>query len=124
MKRHVCIIDTDPFFAGLVARKCEQQNFKTTVIESFDHAERCLDEEVDAVILDVALHEDDAAEVIHQLRTARTGHVPVVVFTEHHDPKTIARLRREGADAYLIKGHFLPKEAVEKVARIIESKVV
>lgn len=124
MKRHVCIVDADPFFAGLVACKCEQRGFKTTVLESYDHAERCLEEDVDAVVLDVAEHEDDAAEAIHQLRTVRTGRVPIVVFTTAHDPKTVRRLREQGADAYLIKGHFLPMEAVEKLVRIIDGQVV
>lgn len=124
MKRHVCIIDSDPFFAGLLARKCQQRGFETTVFETYDHVERCLEEGVDAVILDVEGHEDDASEAMHQLRTHRTGLVPIVVFTKAHDPKTIRRLRDEGADAYLIKGHFLPMEAVEKIARIIEHRVV
>lgn len=124
MKRHVCIVDADPFFAGLLARKCEQRGLETTVLESYDHAERCLEEGMDAVILDVVGHEDDAAEVIHQLRAARTGHVPIVVFTTAHDTKTVRRLREQGADAYLIKGHFLPMEAVEKLVRIIDGQVV
>ena len=102
------------FSRGLVARKCEQRGWKTTVLESYDHVERCFEEGVDAVVLDVVEHEDDAAEAIHQLRTARTGHVPIVVFAKAHDPKTVHRLRAQGADAYLIKGHFLPMEAVEK----------
>lgn len=124
MKRHVCIIDADPFFAGLVARKCAQRGLETTVLESYEQVERCLEEGVDAVVLDVAGHEDEAAEAMHQLRTARTGHVPIVVFTTAHDPKTVRRLREQGADAYLIKGHFLPMEAVEKLVRIIDGQVV
>ncbi len=122
--QHICIVEPDTFYGGMFARKCERRGWKTTVIEEVKHAERCLESGVNMLVIDI---EDPKAEMlVDELRKKGSAHLgmPIVILTKHHDRKTINRMMKAGVEAYLIKGHFVPNEAVEKLRRILDSKML
>jgi AmiR/NasT family two-component response regulator len=123
-RHHICIIEPDSFYGGMFARKCERRGWKTTVIEDVKHAERCLESGANIIVIDI---EDPKAEMlVDDLRKKGSKHtsVPIVILTKHHDRNTIDRMMKAGVEAYLIKGHFVPHEAVEKLHRILDSRMV
>ncbi len=121
---HICIVEPDTFYGGMFARKCERRGWKTTVIEDVKHAERCLESGANILVIDI---EDPQAEMlVDQLRKKGSEYssIPIVILTKHHERKTINRMMEAGVEAYLIKGHFVPSEAVEKLHRILDSRMV
>ncbi|HBU27957.1 TPA: hypothetical protein DEB00_02465 [Candidatus Uhrbacteria bacterium] len=126
-KQHICILENDPFFAGLYARKFESRGWKTTVIEHADDLYKCLEQEgVDLFIVDIEGEDYSAKELIEKLKAPGSAHrsLPIVILTRVKDREVVQRMMRIGVNAYLFKGHFVPNEVVEKVQRILDSGVV
>jgi CheY-like chemotaxis protein len=58
----------------------------------------------DVVLLDLHLPDVQGDEVLRRLRAdRRTAGIPVVMISADATPRTIDRLRAQGADAYLTK---------------------
>lgn len=123
-KHHVCIVDSDDFFGGLLARKCEERGWCTTRLEALADAADCLRAEPDALVIDIEDIENDLESTIRTLRHGAGSSVPIVLLTRAHDPATVSRLMALGVDAYLLKGHFIPNEAVDKLHRLMETRGV
>ncbi len=123
---HICILEDDAFFAGLYARKFEQRGWKTTVIEDVGALERCLDHHPDALIVDIESDAYKARDVVAAIKAPDSAHrsLPVIILTQASDWATVQRFMKLGVDAYLFKGHFVPSEVVEKIHRVLESRVV
>ena len=67
-------------------------------------AELAREHEPDVVLLDLHLPDVKGDEVLRRLRAdRRTAHIPVVMISADATPRTIDRLRAQGADAYLTK---------------------
>jgi PAS domain S-box-containing protein len=67
-------------------------------------AELAREHEPDLVLLDLHLPDVQGDEVLRRLRAdVRTAHIPVVMVSADATPRTIERLRAQGADAYLTK---------------------
>jgi PAS domain S-box-containing protein len=67
-------------------------------------AELAREHEPDLVLLDLHLPDVQGDEVLRRLRAdVRTAHIPVVMISADATPRTIHRLRAQGADAYLTK---------------------
>ncbi len=126
-KQHICILENDPFFAGLYARKFESRGWKATVIERADEMDKCLENtDVDLFIVDIEGDDYSAKDLVEQLKKPASKHkgMPIVVLTKVKDRAVVQKMMKTGVDAYLFKGHFVPNEVVEKVQRILDSKVV
>ena len=126
-KQHICILENDPFFAGLYARKFESRGWKATVIERADEMDKCLENtDVDLFVVDIEGDDYSAKDLVEQLKAPASKHksMPIVVLTKVKDRAVVQKMMKHGVDAYLFKGHFVPNEVVEKVQRILDSKVL
>ena len=67
-------------------------------------AELAREHDPDLVLLDLHLPDVQGDEVLRRLRLdPRTAHIPVVMISADATPRTMHRLRAQGADAYLTK---------------------
>ena len=123
---HIAILEDDAFFAGLYARKFEQRGWRTTVVEEVDTLERALEHHPDVLIVDIESDGYKARDVVANLKAPESAYkgMPIIILTRTSDWKTVQRFMKLGVDAYLFKGHFVPSEVVEKVQRVLESRVV
>ena len=121
---NICILEPDPFFAGLYARKFEARGWKTNVVERAADMEKCLDES-DLLIVDIEGDDYKARDLVESLKKSKEHKMlPIVVLTKVSDREAVGKLMKMGVDAYLFKGHFVPNEVVDKVHRILDSRVV
>lgn len=126
-KQHICLLEQDPFFAGLYARKFEARGWEVTVVEHPEDVSHCLDSEgADVFILDIDGEDYSARSLVESLKAPTSPHVqlPIVILTRVKDREVVQKMMRIGVDAYLFKGHFVPHEVVEKVQRILDSRMV
>jgi DNA-binding response OmpR family regulator len=117
---HILIIESDAFLAGIYASKFSQEHVRTEVAETLADAKKKIAKKIPrAIILDIAMENSGGFEFIKYVREqTATFAVPIVVLTNLGDQKEIARAFSAGANEYLIKGHFIPIEAVRKVKKL------
>jgi len=124
-KHNICIFDDDPFFSGMFARKFNTRGWNTTVIEDSKHMESCLDDEISIIVVDIESDNLEAKTIIPLLKSrSHTKNIPIVVITAVSHRKAIMEMIGHGVDAYLIKGHFVPNEVVDKVQRLLDSRSI
>lgn len=120
----VLIVDEDPYLAGIYGSRLEAKNCAVKVAETVaDARKRVARTMPDAVLVDVSVDAGAGFDLVRELRANPLAvNTPILVVTELGDRESVKKGREAGADTYLIKGHFVPTEAAEKVVRLIEER--
>ncbi len=120
----VLIVDEDPYLAGIYGRRLETKKCAVKVAENVADAKKRIAKVVpDAVLVDVSIDAGAGFDLVRDLRRdTATAHLPILVVTQLGDRDSVKKGLEAGADSYLIKGHFVPTEAAEKVVRLIEER--
>jgi response regulator RpfG family c-di-GMP phosphodiesterase len=102
-KRHVLVIDDDPWFCGLVRATIELEGIEVQEAHHVIEAERFIMERVpDAIVLDIGLPGIDGLFYCERLRESpRTASVPIIVISGSKEAG--ARARQVGATAFVRK---------------------
>lgn len=112
----------DAYLALAFARRFEREGWVVTTVDSMKDAEHvAVQMRPSVLLLQTACVADPAAEVrrIRALPTMRKTHI--VLLAEHaHMPGINAALAAGAAD-YLLVGHVIPAEAVQKMKRMISA---
>ncbi len=120
LKRKILIIDPDAFLAGIYARRFEQGSWKVKVAESLGDARRVLtDFNPDVVLIDIETEPDGIAFLKEIRSDDKIDKAVFVVLTKLGDQQQIKEAMDAGADSYLLKGHFVPMEVLEKIERLV-----
>lgn len=118
---HVLLIEPDPFLAGIYAAKFRKEHVAVEVAETLSAAQKSMEKHLPKVIvLDPSVDQGEGLVFLETVRKdPATYAVPVVILTDLADPDTVTRALARGATEYLIKGHFVPIEAVRKVKKVM-----
>jgi ribonuclease P protein subunit RPR2 len=102
-KRHVLVIDDDPWFCGLVRATLELEGIHVDEAHHVIEAERFIMDRVpDAIVLDIGLPGIDGLFYCERLRESpRTASVPIIVISGSKEAG--ARARSVGATAFVRK---------------------
>lgn len=122
-KKSLLMVDQDAYYAGIYANRFESAGWKVWVEESVASARKRLKRcSPDVVIVDLEPI-DETLLFLRELRTdPKTGKTLQIAITNLGDRKTMQAALEAGVDSYLLKGHFVPSEAVKKVKRLLEEK--
>ena len=122
-KPSILIIDPDVFLAGIYERKFEADGWKVYVAETLVEGQKILKKrKVSASIVEPDIDQAKSEDFVRGWRQgALTANLPLVVLSTLSEKKEIERMKKAGASAYLLKGHFVPAEAVRKVRGLLRS---
>lgn len=101
---------------------------KITTASTSTQAERYIEEMTPEIIfLDLGLPEVDEGQVdpnagfrlLKKIRTSdkKIKDAPVIIFSGYNDPELKERAFKEGANEFLIKGEYLPKDIIAVVKK-------
>lgn len=120
-KTKVLIVDDDTFLASIYATKLELEGFG--VVQAHDGEEgvkAAMREMPDLILLDVLMPKLDGFEALKKLKAdEQTKNIPVIMLTNLGQKEDIDKGINEGAVDYLIKAHFVPAEAVDKIRKVL-----
>ena len=120
-KVKVLIVDDDAFLSGIYATKLEREGFQ--VVSARDGEEglkAAMREKPDLILLDVLMPKLDGFEVLKRLKAeADFKATPVIMLTNLGQKEDIEKGLADGAVDYLIKAHFVPAEAVDKIKKVL-----
>jgi CheY-like chemotaxis protein len=120
-KKKVLIVDDDAFLSGIYATKLELEGF--AVVSARDGEEGlkvALKEKPDMILMDVLMPKLDGFEALKRLKAdPETKAIPVIMLSNLGQKEDVEKGMQEGAADYLIKAHFVPAEAVEKIKKVL-----
>ncbi len=122
-KKTLLMIDQDAYYAGIYANRFEAAGWKVWVEDTITNARKRLKRSVpDVVIIDLDPLDDVLAFLVALRTDPRSTKTVQIALTQLGDRKTMLAALEAGVDSYLLKGHFVPSEAVKKVKRLLEEK--
>lgn len=122
MKPSIVFVACDPFLAGIYGRKFERDGWDVEVIETVDEAEKKAVQMRPNIFLFDASCVADVSEEVRRLRSLPTLlKTKIVILAEEGERGIIERSMNAGAAAYLLTGHFVPQEAVQKMRALLDA---
>lgn len=119
MKR-LLIIEPDEFLAGIYARKFEMEQWDILHADDFADAKKLFKKGgISAMLVEPDININKAEEFIQDVKKTEPE-LPIFVLSGISEKAEIKRMKAAGADAYLIKGHFVPIETVRKVKAAVK----
>ena len=120
-KLTVLIVDDDAFLSGIYTTKLEMDGFRVVVARDGEEGLKSAKAEKPSIILlDVLMPKLDGFETLKRLKAdIETKSIPVIMLTNIGQKEDIEQAKADGAEDYLIKAHFVPAEAVEKIRGIL-----
>lgn len=117
------IVDDDEFLSGIYATKLELEGFKVIAAQDGEKGlEKARQEQPVIILLDVLMPKLDGFETLKRLKVnPETKDIPVIMLTNLGQKEDIERALEQGAEDYLIKAHFVPAEAVEKIKGVLNT---
>jgi DNA-binding response OmpR family regulator len=120
--RKILIIEDDNFLQGLEAKKLEEEGYVIVTASSGEEGLKKINEpDIDVVLLDLILPNFDGLEILKKIRaTEATKNVPVIVFSNLSEEKTIKRSMELGATDFLVKSNFTLDELVKRINSVLK----
>lgn len=122
-KKSLLIVDQDTYWAHVFADRFERAGWKVwmeeNVVAGKKRLKRCAP---DVVIVDLDPMDEVLTfleELQHEPKTVKTLQIGL---TRLGDRKTMKEALTHGVDHYLLKGDFVPSDAVQKVKRFLAEK--
>lgn len=121
----VLIVACDNYLAGIYGRKFELDGWDVEIAENIEDGERRATKMRPSVLMLDADCTTDAAAEIARLRAMPTlQKTRLVILAAKGDRAHIQKARNAGADDYLILGHFVPQEAVQKMKKLLDRDTI
>lgn len=120
--KKVLIIEDDGFLQGLEAGKLEKEGYQVITASSGEEAMRKITEpNIDIILLDLILPDFDGFEILKKIRTIKIlKNVPVVVFSNLSEEKSINKSKELGATDFMVKSNFTLDELVKHMNDILK----
>ena len=114
---YILVVEDDYFLRNLLLHKIEQEKLPFDTAVNGSEALKKIKAKIPAVIiLDLVLPDTDGFEVLEKIKKQPdTKNIPVIVVSNLGQKDEIERCLKLGANDYLIKANFTPKEIVNKI---------
>lgn len=126
-RKVVLLVEDDEDFSSMNSLILEQNGFN--VLQAKDgelglELAELYDGVIQLVLLDALMPKKDGFEVLTQLRKRNIlKDIPVFMLTNLDNAKDREQAHRLGADAYLIKANFTPRQMLEKVQTVLVNNI-
>jgi DNA-binding response OmpR family regulator len=119
--RTVLIADTDVFLTRIYAAYLAREGFAVMANHDGASAWQMLQSHVvDLAMLEIALPKLDGLTILSKLRSVYSVKpLPVVFFTNLASQDHIERALHLGANDYIVKAHYTPREVVDRLKFIL-----
>lgn len=121
-KKKVLIVDDDSFLAGIYATKLDIEGFDVVSAKDGEEGLKALEKGLpDLILLDVLMPKLDGFETLKRIKQIPGAKdIPVIMLTNLGQKEDIEKGLEQGAIDYLIKAHFVPAEAVDKIKKVLK----
>ena len=119
----ILIVEDDEFLRGLLARKLKEDKHEVEQAETGEVGVKKIPEyKPDLILLDLLLPGIHGFEVLSWIRdqTGEISDTPVIVLSNLGSEEDIEKGHDLGANDFLVKAKFTPKEITEKIRKFTQ----
>ena len=119
--RKILIVEDDSFLSDMYTTKFQMKGYMVGLAKNGREAmEEIKKEKPDIILLDVLMPQMDGFEFLENFKKKKEfGNIPVIILTNLGQKREVEKGLNLGADDYIIKAYFTPKEVVEKVENLL-----
>ena len=119
--KKVLIIEDEDLIMDLLKKKLIQEGYEVlTAYNGEQGMEKLKSVKPDIVLLDIVMPKKSGYEVMEEMsKDPELNKIPIIVISNSGQPVELDRAKNLGAQDWLVKTEFDPKEVVEKVRRLI-----
>ena len=117
--KKILIVEDEEFLVEMYKAKFELENFQVISAFSSEQAISILKKNIpDLILLDVLLPEKSGITFLEETKQIKNiSKVPIIIFSNYDDSATRNRAKQLGAEGYLIKTEFTPKQLLVKIKK-------
>jgi len=122
MAKTILIVEDDKFLRELIARKLLKEGYNISeAIDGEEGIKKIKTEKPDLILLDLILPGVDGFEVLSRMKAdEKLAEIPVIILSNLGQREEIERGLKLGANDYMIKAHFTPREIIDKIKTVLE----
>ena len=122
--KKILIIEDEKILVEMYKSKLEANNFEViSAFSSEEGMEILRKEKPDLIILDILLPKENGITFLEKIEKIKViSDILIIVFSNYDDPETRKKALKLGAEDYLIKTQFTPREFLEKVKEYFRKK--
>lgn len=119
----ILLVEDDPLISNIYQMSLRRAGYDIEVIASGSGVVNKIKEnDYDLLLLDLVLPEKSGFEVLEEIhRGGIDEDLKIIVLSNLGQKEKVERALEMGAEEYLIKAHFTPKEVVAKIRDVMES---
>jgi DNA-binding response OmpR family regulator len=120
----ILLVDDDDFLLDMYSVKFKEEGFKIDIASSgMDALDKLKKGAYDVILLDIVMPALDGFEVLTRIKKERLADkATIIILSNLGQKEDIERGLALGAQDYVIKAHFTPREVVEKVKQHLGKK--
>ncbi|MBU0546593.1 MAG: response regulator [Patescibacteria group bacterium] len=119
--KKILLIEDEKIMVDILQRKLTKEGYDISVANNGKEGLRVMKEiNPDLILLDIIMPEMSGFEVMEEMRKdSKLNKIPLIVISNSGQPVEINRVKKLGAEDWLIKTEFDPQEVLEKVRKQI-----
>lgn len=124
--KKVLIVEDDFFIRKLYNEAFQTAEYEVSSIDNGQLASEFLEREpYDVILLDMMLPDMSGVDVLKKMRSTqnKNTNTPVFILTNNDDKEVIDNVVAAGANEYLLKANYKPKDIVAEVGAYLSSHV-
>lgn len=128
MNKKILLIEDDAYVRDLYKTVLEKEGYKIDIAEDGEEALEMVSPETgntyDLILLDIMLPKLTGIEVLKELKAegSNTKSIPVYLLTNLGEEGVINEAYKIGANGYLLKAKYLPKQILEEINKFFVDK--
>jgi len=117
--KKILIVEDEEFLVEMYKTKFELENFQVISAFSSEQAISILKKDIpDLILLDILLPEKSGIAFLEETKKIKNiSKIPIIVFSNYDDSITKNKAKQLGAEDYLIKTEFTPKQLLVKIKK-------
>jgi DNA-binding response OmpR family regulator len=122
MAKTILIIEDDKFLRELIVQKLLKEGYDISeAIDGEEGIKKIKTEKPDLILLDLILPGIDGFEVLSRMKAdEKLAKIPVIILSNLGQREEIERGLKLGANDYMIKAHFTPREIIDKIKSVLK----
>ena len=119
--KKILIVEDDPFISDIYVVELESNGFDVEVATNGEEAlEMIENQKFDMMLLDIIMPHKDGFAVLNEVRSNARHKMAIIILSNLAGKEHIKKALNLGADDYIIKTQFTPKEVLEKIKEIFK----